>query len=1730
MADERKIGTVEIDRLYDFLDGLQANGYTIDPRQYLALSDLLMALIARGDSLEEAPLKTMIASLICSTPAEQQDFYQRFDRWYPTLLPVKQASLSGDGAALPPTPKRRWSLPTINRTAVIWVTVVVAVITLIVWLISNSAATGTPVINNTVLLYGTIFAVFSFMVWLGWRASILYQENQYITRELANQEPVYTKVPVKAYIQDIMPVMQFMPIVSALRKRTQVPSSEVDVDKTIENALNRDNWLEIVYRQRQVMPEYVVLIDRKSRLDQQARFVQEVLAKLAADGVWLHQYEFSGDPRICFPLDRKDTPLRLKDLHARHPDSRLLIFSGTNELINPLTGLLQDWLESLSYWQERAILTPDKLQKVLLEELQSRDFAVLPMTFDGLASLVRAFETDNVPLLTNGGADLPAQLTERPMRWTGRDVPPEAEVKALVEDVKNYLGENGFYWLCATSVYPELRWELTLHLGSALKDDSRNSLLNPDTLIRLAQLPWFRFGYAPDWMRSTLINRFSSDQENQVRNVLSELLSSAYKGEDFDLVFSRSKSDSFNSRAVRFLNALIRKSPDESTLRDHLFVKFIVKPGARKLSVALTSELTKRFSNVKHKFSYTRVSSFFDLSTISLRIGEFTRTFLSLFGMRGDIRTNKRLKVVLAYASQDKDKALEIYKKLSVYEWIEPWIGAEELLGGDDWRLTIEQTIEEANVVLVCLSNISITKEGYVQREIHYALDISMEKPAGTTYLLPILLEKCEIPRSLKDFKNFYVPNKNEFSEMIDLLQKRLEQINSYESPYNVGKRQISLTTQLNRPLKIFLSYSHTDLKDVQKLYERLKKDGMDVWFDRKIVKKDQSLRFEVQKAISESDVMIVCQSNQFYRDMGALARISLDELISHPDGKIFVIPIRLNDCRTLESLRRLQWVDLFLPDGYERLLKSLRVRSKQIAAKLNTSNIISYNEINKDLEIYDNKVDKETEQLSPYPQSGNERLLKVFIAHSSKDKEESKRLYTRLLKQGASPWLDLENLRPGVNQDRAVAQALNEADVILVCFSSRSHDDEGFVSTVKSTLDRALEIPEGSIFTIPVRFDDCELPHSLRILQPGDLFVEDGIERLMESLNLRADQLSKKTITVVTNEWMQEVFGNRRSLILSSELKDNARILRYIGMYFDTTLPSEIEFNFFGATEKLLNDFLRIANAEKQPDKLLSLIKEGVDIASSINFSWKRNNIEPKVFEKIKLLVENLAKIRNYLSHTDNQEVEIIETFHQETAEQQTIRPDQRVLKNRILIVDNDRVYLETLMEFFENEFNVTIANNLKDALQIIQGQKTPFHVVINGLRLMNDDDPKDESGLDLLKEIKRRGDNTQTILLTLYPTVESARKALREYSAYDYVSKSSGMEELREIVRKAAGQSALEIEKKGAHENTELETTEIAPDAVDNSKIRPLNILRDLPAVADLIELCYSSTMDSEDTRYLQDMRRAGKNSSFITWASRAAENTSLPLTGYVWEEEGNIIGNVSLVPFQHHKERIYLIANIAVLPKHRRKGIARALTERAMQHAREKKVNNIWLHVRTDNREAVELFAKLGFIERARRTSWQAPTNVNSPRLEADIDITITVRRPHFWAAQLRWLSRLYPDLIAWYRSWDFNYLRPGFWNWFYLSIVDKNILQWAAVWKDQLQATLSWIPKGRGEGLFVAAGEDCDPEAITALLLRARYELHNLAPHIMLEFPVGQFDDSIVAAGFTPLRTLIWMQAS
>jgi TIR domain-containing protein len=124
---------------------------------------------------------------------------------------------------------------------------------------------------------------------------------------------------------------------------------------------------------------------------------------------------------------------------------------------------------------------------------------------------------------------------------------------------------------------------------------------------------------------------------------------------------------------------------------------------------------------------------------------------------------DRKLRVFLCHASQDKPAVRELYQKLLTEGWIDPWLDEEKLLPGQDWNLEIEKAVESSEVVIVCVSSTSVAKEGYVQRELRQVLDIALEKLDEAIFVLPVKLDDCDLPRKLRDkqaLNYFPAPNR----------------------------------------------------------------------------------------------------------------------------------------------------------------------------------------------------------------------------------------------------------------------------------------------------------------------------------------------------------------------------------------------------------------------------------------------------------------------------------------------------------------------------------------------------------------------------------------------------------------------------------------------------------------------------------------------------------------------------------------------------------------------------------------------------------------------------------------------------------------------------------------------------------------------------------------------------------------------------------------------------------
>jgi ribosomal protein S18 acetylase RimI-like enzyme len=302
--------------------------------------------------------------------------------------------------------------------------------------------------------------------------------------------------------------------------------------------------------------------------------------------------------------------------------------------------------------------------------------------------------------------------------------------------------------------------------------------------------------------------------------------------------------------------------------------------------------------------------------------------------------------------------------------------------------------------------------------------------------------------------------------------------------------------------------------------------------------------------------------------------------------------------------------------------------------------------------------------------------------------------------------------------------------------------------------------------------------------------------------------------------------------------------------------------------------------------------------------------------------------------------------------------------------------------------------------------------------------------------------------------------------------------------------------------------------------ANLRPFDVRRDLLAVADLVELCFAPSLDSDGHAYIRQMRQAARAGR---WLPQPLEGDA-PLMGMVWVEDGVLVGNLNLIPQPRGGHTRYLIANVAVHPAYQRRGIAQQLTLAALDDLRARGGPETWLQVDQTNATAVHLYQRLGFVEKLRRTSWRGWPPDRPARPAAGV----RSRQAHDWPQQSAWLKHSYPADVRWQLPLNLAALQPGLQGSVHRLFGPTRTLQWSAQAAGSLRAVLTWQRTNlEADRLWLAAAAD-DPQPPLAALLAAASRHLEPDRKLALNYPAGLAIPAFDAAGFTVLRTLIWMR--
>ena len=124
-----------------------------------------------------------------------------------------------------------------------------------------------------------------------------------------------------------------------------------------------------------------------------------------------------------------------------------------------------------------------------------------------------------------------------------------------------------------------------------------------------------------------------------------------------------------------------------------------------------------------------------------------------------------------------------------------------------------------------------------------------------------------------------------------------------------------------------------------------------------------------------------------------------------------------------------------------------------------------------------------------------------AFICYAREDKEAAKRLSDQLRASGVEVWIDSEDIRPGENWQEAIERGIQSSRYFLALLSRNSVAKQGYVQKeLKVGMELLDEFPEGEIFFIPLRLDDCRpTSRKLSYLHWLDLFPswDEGFQKL---------------------------------------------------------------------------------------------------------------------------------------------------------------------------------------------------------------------------------------------------------------------------------------------------------------------------------------------------------------------------------------------------------------------------------------------------------------------------------------------------------------------------------------------------------------------------------------------------------------------------------------------------------
>ena len=314
----------------------------------------------------------------------------------------------------------------------------------------------------------------------------------------------------------------------------------------------------------------------------------------------------------------------------------------------------------------------------------------------------------------------------------------------------------------------------------------------------------------------------------------------------------------------------------------------------------------------------------------------------------------------------------------------------------------------------------------------------------------------------------------------------------------------------------------------------------------------------------------------------------------------------------------------------------------------------------------------------------------------------------------------------------------------------------------------------------------------------------------------------------------------------------------------------------------------------------------------------------------------------------------------------------------------------------------------------------------------------------------------------------------------------------------------------------------------------IRPLDLSKDLREVADIIETCFDLYLDDDGYRFLRHLRSISANRLL---QSKAQLFLRIPMQGFVWEQDGRIIGNLNLMfvraTMQESRPLFpkpgYLIANVATYPEYEGQGIAKALTEHALNYLKSRNIQNVYLQVRDNNPAAIHIYKSFGFEEFSRRSTWFKMPQRNNYELSETFEYQIEEPKWKDWQSIKIMFQKNYPRNVQWHLPIQIPLIRSDFIGYLNRSFYDIEFKQWALYKKSENHSVIGSVAWQSSKNMtnYIWIASELENETIVFKNLIPFLENKINRKKITLDYPINRGNNILTSLGFTHKQNLIWM---